>query len=212
MNRQSLHGSFLARATLFVSLPPVCSILVLILLSYCLIHLPGFTSFPYVFYPNPNFLAQPASAPPPLPGSHPSFLFSLLWLHANLPALLLHLSLFPTCLQSQCPLFSLGGFSSLCHFLLFFFFCFVCLCLHPASLSCLSSSLSLHLFHAVSSNVQHFIHALFYFFPSALSTLLLVSFLQPTFSNLFHFADHRWLGSPFFCNEIEKILSSSTFY
>lgn len=89
-----------------------------------------------------------------------------------------------------------------------FFSCLVCLCLHPASLSCLSSSLSLILFHAVSSNVQHFIHALFYFFPSTLSTLLLVSFLQPTFSNLFHFADRRWLGSPFLCTEIEKILSS----
>lgn len=202
MNRHNLYSSFLPHITLFVPLPPVCSILVFILLLYCPIHLPGFMSSPYTFYPNPNFLAQPLSAPPPLPDSFPSFLFSLLWLHANLPALLLYLSLFPTCSQSQSSLSDLSVFPR--HVTFSFIFCLVCLYLHPGSLPRLSSSLSLHLFHAVSSKAPHFIHALFYFFPFTLSTLLLVSFPQPTFSNLFHFADHRWLWSPFFLQSNRK--------
>lgn len=145
------------------------------------------------------FLAQSASAPPPLPDSHPSFHFFLLWLHANFPALLSHLLTVPISLvQSQC-------FFLTCRFLLSFFW-LVCLYLHPGSLLHFSSSLSLHIFHTVSSRFQLFIYALFHstHSPLMLSTLLLVLFPQPTFSNLFHFADHSWLWSPFLCTQIEK--------
>lgn len=200
MNRRSIYGSFLPHTAGFVPLPPVCSILILILLPYCPIHLPGFMFFPYMFYPNPDSLHSQL-----LP-----LLLSLVLIQAFIffyfDFMPTFLPFCPTCLQSQSPLFNLSVFILTCHFLLSFFW-LVCLYLHPGSLPHFSSSLSLHLFHAVSSKFQLFIYALFYYThthptPSMLSTLLLVLFPQPTFSNLFHFADHRWLWSPFLCTQI----------
>lgn len=105
--------------TLFISFPPICSILVFIPLPRCPIYLPGFMSHLRLLIPI-------------LLSLHSQFLslllvliqalFSLLWLHANLPALLLYLSLSPTCSQSQSPLFNLSVFSSQCHFPLSFSF------------------------------------------------------------------------------------------
>lgn len=105
--------------TLFIPFPPICSILVFIPLPRCSIYLPGFMSHLRLLIPI-------------LLSLHSQFLslllvliqalFSLLWLHANLPALLLYLSHSPTCSQSQSPLFNLSVFSSQCHFPLSFSF------------------------------------------------------------------------------------------
>lgn len=143
LNRHSVYGSFLSHIALFVPLPLLCSILVLILLPYCPSHLPGFMSFPYTFYLNPDSCTV-SFCPSSLPWflSKLSFFFHFDFMPAFLPFC-------PTCLQSQSPLFNLSGF-----FLLSLpSFVFLISLSLPTSwlLATFPSSLSFHLFNAVSS-------------------------------------------------------------
>lgn len=172
MNRHSLYSLSLPRVALFAQFPSICSILVFIPLIYCPIS--GFMPYFQSSYPIP-FLEQPVSVPP-LPGSNPRFLFSLLRLVPKLLPfcctypifpLVFHLLTIPIFLvQSQW--FSLT--MSLSSFI--FCFCLIHLCLNPGSLPYPSLCLSLHLFYATSSKVHHFIHALFYFFSLPAASLI----------------------------------------
>lgn len=102
MNTHSLCGLFLLHVTLFVPLPPGCSVRVFILLPYCPIHLPGFMSLPYSSYP---ILISLHCQLLPLLLSLVLIqaFFSLPWLHANLFAILLYLSLFPLAHSPDLP-------------------------------------------------------------------------------------------------------------